>query len=145
MRVEDYLTQEEMKEIAVEEFKKLLFSDKQKERLLTNMSYNLGYGLIKEIITDDDLERVKNRTNDLLLNDKTALRGAIYNKPDVWNMKRDSDLIVYNEIQRTIKENIELVRNKVVYELENIDLDKFQEEFDIGNIFELLLKNIKGK
>lgn len=143
MEIEDYLTQEEMKDIATEEFKKLLFSDKQKERLLTNMSYNLGYGIVKEIITDEELESVKNRTKDLMLNDKMALRNAIYQKPDIWNMKRDSDLIVYNEIQKAIKENIEVVRSKVVSELENMDLDKFQEEFDIGVIFEMLLKNIK--
>ena len=144
MKIEDYLTQEEMKEIAVEEFKKILDSDNKRERILTNMSYNLGYGLIKEIITAEELEEIKRKTKNMLLNDKTALSMAVYNKPDVWNMKRKDDLIVYNEIQKAIRENIDLVRERVILELKNIDLDKFQEEFDIGVIFELLLKNIKN-
>ena len=142
MKIEDYLTQEEMKEIAVEEFKKILDSDNKRERILTNMSYNLGYGLIKEIITAEELEEIKRKTKNMLLNDKTALHMAVYNKPDVWDMKRKDDLVVYNEIQKAIRENIDLVRERVILELKNIDLDKFQEEFDIGVIFELLLKNI---
>ena len=144
MKIEDYLTQEEMKEIAVEEFKKILDSDNKRERILTNMSYNLGYGLIKEIITAEELEEIKRKTKNMLLNDKTALHMAVYNKPDVWDMKRKDDLVVYNEIQKAIRENIDLVRERVILELKNIDLDKFQEEFDIGVIFELLLKNIKN-
>ena len=142
MKIEDYLTQEEMKEIAVEEFKKILDSDNKRERVLTNMSYNLGYGLIKEIITAEELEEIKRKTKNMLLNDKTALKMAVYNKPDVWDMKRKDDLVVYNEIQKAIRENIDLVRERVILELKNIHLDKFHEEFDIGVIFELLLKNI---
>ena len=142
MKIEDYLTQEEMKEIAVEEFKKILDSDNKRERILTNMSYNLGYGLIKEIITAEELEEIKRKTKNMLLNDKTVLKMAVYNKPDVWDMKRKDDLVVYNEIQKAIRENIDLVREIVILELKNIYLDKFQEEFDIGVIFELLLKNI---
>lgn len=143
MKIEDYLTQEEMKEIAVEEFKKILDSDNKRERILTNMSYNLGYGLIKEIITAEELEEIKRKTKNMLLNDKTALKMAVYNKPDAWDMKRKDDLVVYNEIQKAIRENIDLVRERVILQLKNIDLDNFQEEFDIGVIFELLLKNIK--
>lgn len=144
MKIEDYLTQEEMKEIAVEEFKKILDSDNKRERILTNMSYNLGYGLIKEIIAAEELEEIKRKTKNMLLNDKTALNMAVYNKPDAWDMKRKDDLVVYNEIQKAIRENIDLVRERVILELKNINLDKFQEEFDIGVIFELLLKNIKN-
>ena len=142
MKIEDYLTQEEMKEIAIEEFKKTLDTDNKRERILTNMSYNLGYGLIKEIITAEELEEIKGKTKNMLLNDKTALNMAVYNKPDVWDMKRKDDLVVYNEIQKAIRENIDLVRERVILELKNIDLDKFQEEFNLGVIFELLLKNI---
>ena len=144
MKIEDYLNDEELKEIAKEEFKKLLSNDKQKERLLTNMAYNLGYGFIRELITDNDINTLKTKTKECL-NNKTALNMFVYNKPDAWQLKPKDDLVVYNEVQKTIKENIGLVQDNVVEKLQNIDLDKFQDEFDLSRIFELLLKNIQGK
>ena len=144
MKIEDYLSDDEMKDIAKEEFIKLLSDNKEKERLLTNMAYNLGYGFIKELIDDEDLAVLKTKVKELM-NNKTHLKMAVYDKPDAWNMKPKDDLVVYNEIQKAIKENIHLVRENTIKELENLDLDNFQDEFDLNRIFELLLTNIQGK
>ena len=142
IKIEDYLSHDEMKEIAKEEFVRLLSDNKQKERLLTNMSYSLGYGFIRELITDEDLLRLKEKTKENL-ESETALRMFVYDKPDVWNHKPKDDLIVYNEVQKTIKENIHLVRNNIIEKLENIDLDEFQESFDLSSIFQILIKELR--
>ena len=142
IKIEDYLSQEEMKEIAKEEFTKMLADDSQKERLLTNMSYNLGYGFIRELITDEDLVQLRAKTKENL-ESETALKMFVYDKPDVWNHKPKDDLVVYNEVQKTIKENIHLVRNNIIEELKNIDLDEFQESFDLSNIFQILISELK--
>ncbi|MFA5669886.1 MAG: hypothetical protein WCX83_00330 [Candidatus Cloacimonas sp.] len=144
IKIEDYLSQEEMTKIAKEEFNRMLMDDRTKERLLTNMSYNLGYGFVRELITDEDLELLKQKTKENL-NSKTALNMFVYDKPDAWGHKPKDDLIVYNEVQKTIKENINIVRANVIEALQNLDLDNFSEEFDLSTIFSVLISSLQNK
>lgn len=144
LKLEDILSRDEMKEIAKEEFRRLFNETSSKERILSNLAYSFGGGFIQDLISEDELEDLKGKTKELL-NDKYALNGFVYAKPDAWGNKPIGDLVVYNEVQKAIKENISLVRDNVVDKLQNLDLDKFQEEFDLSTIFELLIKSVKGK
>lgn len=144
LKLEDILSTDEMKEIAREEFRRLFHGTSSKERILSNLAYSFGGGFVQDLITEDALETLKSKTKELL-EDKYALNHFVYDKPDAWDSKPNRDLVVYNEVQKSIKENISLVRNNVVDKLQNLDLDKFQEEFDLSTIFELLIKSVKEK
>jgi len=141
IKIEDYLTQDEMKDIARNEFKKLL--ENGKERILSNITYYLGEGFVKSLITKEELSTLKKETA-RHLQDTSCLKSFIYEKPDAWGHIPTGDLVVYNEVQKTIKENVHLVRENIINELNNLDLDDFSEEFDISILIYLLIQGVKN-
>lgn len=144
IKIEDLISQEEMKDIAKEEFRDLFREKSDKERILSNLAYYLGEGFVQSVIDEHEVEKLKAKTKEVL-NDNTSLRMFIYSKPDAWQHKPKENLLVYNEVQNTIKENIHLVRENIIKELENIDVDNFKEEFDLNYLFGLLIKSVRAK
>lgn len=131
--IEDYLSPGEMKEIAREEFHKLLSS--KSERILSNLAYYLGEGFIQSLISDEEVRKLQDRATKILKEDSN-FETLIYSKPT-------GDLVVYNEVQTAIRDNIDIVRDKGVERLTNLDLDKFEESFDASNILFELIKGVK--
>jgi len=141
IRIEDYLTRDEMKDIARNEFKELLKNGR--ERILSNLTYYLGEGFVKSLITKEELSKLEEETV-RHLQDTSCLKSFIYEKPDAWGHIPTGDLVVYDEVQKTIKENVHLVRENIIKELDNLNLDSFSEEFDIGNLIYLLIQGVKN-
>ena len=144
LNIEDFLTQDEMKDIAKEEFKKLFNDNNGRERIVSNLAHYVGAGFLSDILTELEVSSIKKRAKELLI-DERSLSSFIFEKPDPWHHKPIGDLIVYNEIQKCIKENIHLVRENVIKGLADIDIEYFRESFDLNQLFSILLKSIGDK
>lgn len=142
--VNDYLTPEEMKEIAIQEFKKLFANKVETERILYNFASRSANKFIENTLTEEDLKSLRKNVTKIIK--EKDLGYHIFDKPNVWDTKKEySDYIVYDEIQKVIAENIDLIREKVVKTLEDVEVkEKYEECFDPTVLLELMIKQLKG-
>lgn len=110
IRVEDYLSNEEIKEICKDYVRSTLYghSDAHKERVLLNMAYNSAHSIIDDILTDVDKVRLRKDVLKLLKNPSSTM---IFRKKDAWGSE---DSAAYLEVKRTVAENLDLIRSRVI-------------------------------
>lgn len=139
IKVEDYLSQEEITEILRNEIRDMVRSDK--ERILTNNSYSLGTAYVESLLTDDDKEFVKNTVIEHL-SKKDTIKFELFRKPDAWNPKRSP--AIDDVIQKTLLENQEILKNKTIESMKNIDIDKLTEYLteNFDNVLMTLLEKV---
>lgn len=118
----DYMTYEEIKKIIVDEFKSLVKKDT--ERILSNVSYQLGDSFIKEFISENDLAFVKEKVTEIL-HDKQTISYRLFSERNAWDTNK---LLKVSEIiEQTIMNNMDILKDKTIESMKNIDVDKLTE------------------
>jgi hypothetical protein len=119
IKVEDYLSQAEIKAIILDEVKTKIRSDS--ERILGNLPYYIAQSFIQELLSERDLKALEIKVKELLSKDQ-SIKYVLFQDPSAW----DSNKIirVSSVIQKTIEQNLDIIKNKTIQSLESIDEDK---------------------
>ena len=118
----EYLTDEEIKKIITDEFRSLVKNNT--ERVLSNFAYELGDGFIKEFISENDLAFVKEKVTEIL-HDEQTISYRLFSERNAWDSNKL--LKVSEVINRTIMENMDILKDKTIESMKNIDVDKLTE------------------
>lgn len=118
IKVEDYLSQEEMKEIATEAFKSKIHqafggdqyssSGKERDRVVKNSVAHWITEYIESLLTEDDKEIIKKGVEDAIK--KESYSYFVFKKPDVWDR---TEYTAHKIITQSVKENEEYIKYKV--------------------------------
>ena len=136
IKVEDYLSKDEMREIVLEEVRGKIKTDS--ERILGNIPYYICENFIQELVSEDDLELLKTKVKKMLSED-SSIKYHLFKEPVAWDSKKT--IKVSSVIQKTIEENLHIVKEKAVKSLENINEDKMTEflEENLGDLISNVL------
>lgn len=119
INIDDYLSEEEKKDLCIEYVKEVLRGDKHhKERVLSNMAYNASYKILDESLTEENIKTIKTKVKKIILNDHAY---GIFRKKDAWGQE-DSE--AYKEVKRSIEKHKHLIDDKVKQAIVNRDFDK---------------------
>lgn len=104
INIEDYLSEEEIKEICKDHVKSILkFQIKDPERILSNMAYYSAFAICDSILTPEMMEIVRNKTVKVI-KDPTSYN--IFRKKNAWE---NEDSPAYLEVKRSIEEHKHLI------------------------------------
>jgi hypothetical protein len=121
IEIDDLISVEEQKEIAREIFKEQILNDK--ERILINFAYNIGTSYVQEILEEKDLQFVKEYTHKVL-NEKSSIRYQLFKDMEVWEKRKNTPSEI---IEKAIIDNKQILINKTIEALNNIDVDEMSE------------------
>jgi len=106
--IDDYLTEEEKKDLCIEYFKKALYgSDNHKERILSNLAYSAAESIIDASLTKEQLHAIKIRALEIIQN---ITETTVFRKKDAWG---SLDSIAYTTLQEAMEENKDIIKEKV--------------------------------
>lgn len=139
IQIESYLSNDEITDIIREEIKIIVKQDA--ERILTNNSYSLGTAYVESLLTDEDKQFVK-KTVIEHLSKKDTIKFELFRKPDAWNSKRSP--AVDDIIQKTLLENQNILKDKTIESMKNIDMDKLTEYLteNFDNVLMMLIEKV---
>lgn len=156
IKIEDYLSDGDIKEILQDELRVQVrnhFSNEENaKRLLSNLAYHIVKEEINKIVPNYEEDLIKKVSK--LIQDKNSLGFNLFDF-DSWGAGRNKSLGA-KIVEQTVEENRQLIKDKVIEAIQNKDyseeallkLESLGEEF-IGNIYnfvELMReKNDKNK
>jgi hypothetical protein len=128
IRLEDYVTPEEIKAIAMETIRESIwrtFSQDETNinRLISNLSYEFIFKAVSDAIGEDAQAKISNKVRELL-DDDSSIRYNLWRRKDVWQ-KDESPAIVI--LDKAIKDNEDLIRNKVMQSIDSFDFGDVKE------------------
>lgn len=122
-KIENYITEEEKKEIALSMFKDKIQeafggdeytpSGKEADRVMKNAVALWITEYIEKILTDKQKNTIRKNVENTI-KEKTDLSYYIFQKPDVWDR---SEYTAYSIINKAIKENEEFIKKSVSKEI----------------------------
>ena len=128
INIEDYLSQEEMKEIAKEQFslavKELFRKPSDIERIMTNLSYEYLFKTVSEAIGKDSLEFIKDKVISLLQDD-SHISYLMWRRKDAWENDESPAITAMN---KAIKDNEEFIKSRVYSFISNYDFNEVKDE-----------------
>lgn len=128
IKIEDYLSQEEIKDIAKEQIacaiREKFKKESDIERIITNLSYEFLFKAVSESIGEDSLERIKN-TVVSLLDDDSHISYLIWRRKDAWEKEQSPAVDIMHQ---AIKDNHELIEKQVYKLISNYDFNEAKEE-----------------
>ena len=132
INIEDYLSKEEIKEIAKEQIsyaiKEKFRKESDIERIITNLSYEFLFKAVSEAIGKDSLEMIKDKVTELLMDD-SHISYLLWRKKDAWENEESPAITIMNQ---SIKNNHDLIESKVYGLISNYDFNEVKEEiYDI--------------
>lgn len=128
IKIEDYLSEEEIKDIAKEQIacaiREKFKKERDIERIITNLSYEFLFKAVSESIGEDSFEKIKN-TVVSLLEDDSHIRYSIWRRKDAWENEQSPAVDI---MYQAIKDNHELIENRVYELISNYDFNEAKEE-----------------
>lgn len=128
INIEDYLSQEEIKEIAKEQFSQAVKERFRKssdvERVMTNLSYEYLFKAVSETIGRDSLELIKDKVVSLLQDD-SHISYLMWRRKDAWENNESPAITVMN---KAIKDNEDLIKSRVYSFISNYDFNEVKDE-----------------
>lgn len=128
IKIEDYLSEEEIKDIAKEQIacaiREKFKKESDIERIITNLSYEFLFKAVSESIGEDSFEKIKN-TVVSLLEDDSHIRYSIWRRKDAWENEQSPAVDI---MYQAIKDNHELIENRVYEIISNYDFNEAKEE-----------------
>lgn len=144
INIEDYLSKEEIKEIAKEELSYAIQEKFRKEsdieRIITNLSYEFLFKAVSEAIGKDSLEMIKDKVVELLMDD-SHIRYLLWRKKDAWENEESPAVTIMNQ---AIKDNHGLIESKVYGLIDNYDFNEAKDEI-YSVICDAIEKQLFGK
>lgn len=145
--INDYITEEEKKEIAIQTFanqvKKELFkssegtiqSDSEIQRIIGNISYEIVMQQVQKHIPDCE-KMIKEKTIETL--NKADFSYHLFKKKDAWDREESLAIVYMNE---AIKQSKDIFQNRIKETIANYDLtDEISEK--IGDEFNQMAETI---
>lgn len=125
ININDYISEEEKKEIVTELFKenvRKIFSVEQEiERVITNFGYNL-YGKILNENVQDFESKITQKVIDCI---ESETPWGLFRKKDVWHTEESK---AYTYLQNAVEENKDLINERVKQIFTNISDDYLYNE-----------------
>ena len=119
IKIEDYITEEEKKEIVISQFKEdvskmfggneYTSTGKDRDRIIKNSVAHWITEYIEKTLTDEDKNTIRENVLDTIKN-RNDLSFYIFQKPDVWDR---TEYTAYKIIQNAVKENEQFIKDKV--------------------------------
>lgn len=119
IKIEDYITEEEKKEIVISQFKEdvskmfggneYTSTGKDRDRIIKNSVAHWITEYIEKTLTDEDKNTIRENVLDTIKN-RNDLSFYIFQKPDVWDR---TEYTAYKIIQNAVKENGQFIKDKV--------------------------------
>ena len=119
IKIEDYITEEEKKEIVISQFKEdvskmfggneYTSTGKDRDRIIKNSVAHWITEYIEKTLTDEDKNTIRENVLDTIKN-RNDLSFYIFQKPDVWDR---TEYTAYKIIQNAVKENEQFIKDKI--------------------------------
>lgn len=127
VNIEDYLSEEEMKEECKYVIRKIIYETYSKEssqnRLISNLSYEFLFKEISECINEDAKTLITKQVIELI-KQPDNIRYLLFRKKDAWD-KEDS--IGYKILEQSVKDSENLIKEKVIEAIKNYNLGGAEE------------------
>lgn len=118
--IDDYLTEEDKKELCKEYVRETLRGDSNhKERVLSNMAYGASYKILDDSLTSEDMSTIKAQAKKALLDKNSYL--SVFRKKDAWG---GEDSEAYLEVKKAVKEHKHLISDLVKKTITDRDYHK---------------------
>lgn len=106
--INDYLSEEEKKQLCIDYVKETLRGDaNQEERVLGNMAYSAAYAILDSVLTPEMMTQVRELATKAILKSTDF---GIFRKKDAWG---GEDSPAYLEVKRAVDENKHLIGQMV--------------------------------
>ena len=128
INIEDYITPEEIKSIAMDAVRDTILAtfrgdEANINRLISNLSYEFIFKAVSDSIGEDAQLKVANKVKELL-EDGSSIRYELWRKKDAWE-KSESPAI--GLLYKAIKDNESLIRAKVSESINNYEFSDVQQ------------------
>jgi hypothetical protein len=121
IKIEDYLSHDDIKEIVNDELRnqviKHFMNEENAKRLLMNLSYHIVKEEVNKIVPNYEQELIEKVAS--LIRDKKSVEFNLFDF-DTWNSGRSKSLGA-KIVEQTIKENEQLIKDKVIESIQNRD------------------------
>lgn len=108
IKVDDYLSEAEIKELCREYVKETLAGNSShKERVLSNMAYSSAYAILDTELTEDDKSKIRNKMKEIISDPSSY---SVFRKKDAWG---EEDSAAYIEVKKSIEEHKHLISGLV--------------------------------
>lgn len=111
-----YLTQDEMKDIAEQEFREVIRnkSNKDLERIISNSAYQVVWKAVDESLDNEAINILKQKVLDII-SDMTEFN--VFCKPNAWDRKEN---MAHEILVQTVRDNHSLIEQKVVDQMNTL-------------------------
>lgn len=128
INIEDYLSKEEIKDIAKEQIacaiREKFKKESDIERIITNLSYEFLFKAVSESVGEDAFERIRGKVTELL-EDDSHIRYCLWRKKDAWENEESPAITILN---KAIEDNRGLIENRVFEMVSNYDFNETKDE-----------------
>ena len=144
VNVSNYLTEDEIKEIAIEElrnaFARQFRVEADVERVLANLSHEYVFHAVCEQLeknTEDVEQTIKNKIAEAL-NDSSTIKWKVFQRKDAWERSESPAVAILDDVLKNCKPKIEDAVNKRIEEYPFYELT---EEIS-DTIYECIMKKM---
>lgn len=116
INIEDYLNHDEIKNIIKHEIRYIV--ERDAERLLTNSAYYVVFKAVDEALDNNAKELIKQKAIEVINN---LSEFSVFRKRDTWERENS---IAYDILQEAVKENSNLIKQKIREIIENRDYEE---------------------
>jgi hypothetical protein len=141
LKIEDYLSEEEIKEIAKEEVTRQVRQAIRKDdldRIISNSAYNFIWKAVDEQIDGNLIDIIKEKTIKII-NELSSY--CIFRQRDAW---QNEDSKAYTYVQQAIEDNKEVIFNRVKESMMNINTEVIMDRLN-DLIYQVIEDKLCGK
>lgn len=128
IKIEDYLSEDEIKDIAKEQIacaiREKFRKESDIERIITNLSYEFLFKAVSDSVGEDAFEKIKGKVAELL-EDDSHIRYCLWRKKDAWENEESPAITILN---KAIEDNRGLIENRVFEMVSNYDFNEAKDE-----------------
>lgn len=109
IRIEDYFTEDQMREIAIEEWRSICREacNGHQERIISNVAHDVVVTMVADALGDTALEQIKAKAVSVIEN---LTEFTVFKRPDAWDRGPSP---AYTVLMEAVKSNSALVDKKV--------------------------------
>jgi hypothetical protein len=130
IKVEDYLSHEEIKQIVIAEVrqqaKSVLKSEEDVKRILSNNAYEAVYQLVDKTLDEDLVEHMRDKVVRII---SGLSEYHLFKTPDAWSRDENS---AYQLLKQIVHENKALLQERVVATIKTAPKSLFTEVVKLG-------------
>ena len=128
MNIEDYLSDEEKKEIAVRVFEDKLrdsFSTSEAERVVTNMAYEVAEKLISQNISEQFKDSIQNKLPEII---EGLSAYTVFSRGDNYGAFRKEPTLAWKTVDNWVRSNNAIIEDRVKAIVDGIDKETLRQE-----------------